>query len=187
VKRAPQVDSSPSGSFSIICGTQKEFSQLSCFFKTFILIVLTAVLIHCGQAQVRRVWVNPGFKIAHTFGSEGGLTVGAEISVIWEKQNSTLGVVLAIDHCRTADRLKLHAGIEGHLLPVTRLPFGLEVGPSLIWEGSARSLGFLIGTYTGIILVPEFAGTIRLSDSPLFEVGMFGKIPVRSSGERIGS
>ena len=133
------------------------------------------------------MWVNPGIKIAHTFGSEGGLTVGAEISVIWEKHDSALGVVLAIDHCRTADRLKLHAGIEGHPLPVSRLPFGLEVGPTFIWEGSNRDIGFLVGSYTGIIVVPELAGTIRLSGSPLFEVGVLGKIPIRSSGERIGS
>jgi hypothetical protein len=165
----------------------KVVSLVRCLFGPSTLVMLAVILSHPGQGQVRRVWVNPGIKIAHTFGSEGGLTVGAEISVIWEKHDSALGVVLAIDHCRAAQRLRLHAGIEGHPLPVTRLPFGLEIGPSFIWEPSNRSLGVLIGTYTGIVLVPELAGTIRLSDSPLFEVGFFGKIPIRSSGAKIGN
>ena len=159
---------------------------MSCF-RASTLLTLFLLLDCCVQSQVRRVWVNPGFKIAPTFGSDEGLTLGAEISVIWEKHDSALGVVLAIDHCRAAQRLKLHAGIEGHILPLTSLPFGLEVGPSLIWESTSRSLGFRIATYTGIILVPELAGTFRLSDSPLFEVGLLGKIPVRSSGKKIGT
>jgi hypothetical protein len=160
---------------------------LSVFLRICAMSLLCMTLTSPGQAQVRRVWVNPGFKIAHTFGPEGGLTVGAEISVVWEKHNSASGVVLAIDHCREANRLRLHAGVEGHLLPVNRLPFGLEVGPSLIWEGSGRSVGIFLGTYTGAIVVPEFGGTFRLSGAPLLEAGMLGKIPLRSSGERIGS
>jgi hypothetical protein len=151
------------------------------------LSILIAMTLPSGEslAQVRRVWMNPGFKITHTFGEPGGMTVGAEISLLWERNEYATGVLVAIDHCRSANRLKLHLGVEGHLLPFNRLPLGAEFGPSVVWTKGNPQFGFGLFSYTSIVLVPTMGGTFLLDGTALAEIGMLFKIPLRTSGRKI--
>ena len=137
--------------------------------------------------QVGRVWLNPGIKITHTFGEPGGMTVGAEVSVLWERKDYMTGIVVAIDHCRSAGRLKLHLGFEGHLLPFNRLPLGGEFGPSAVWTKGDLQFGLGLYLYSGVILVPTGGANFLFDGSAVGEIGMLFKIPLRTSGRKIGT
>jgi len=136
-------------------------------------------------AQVRRVWLNPGVKITHTFGESGGLTVGAEVSVLWDREDHMTGIAVSIDHCRPAGRLKLHVGFEGHLLPFNRLPLGGEFGPSAVWTNEDLQFGLGLYSYSGVVLVPAGGVTLLLDGSAVGEIGMLIKIPLRASGAKM--
>ena len=128
-----------------------------------------------------RLWINPGLRISYAFGEKGGMTIGPEISVVWEVHDGMAGIVVDLDFCDSARRTKLHVGFERHPLWHEGL-VGVCIGPTLIWEHARCDPGFTITPYTGFMFIPFTALTIRGHEPSIFELGGDVKYPWRISG-----
>ena len=148
-------------------------------------IVVFSWLSHLNcLSQVQRIWLNPGVKVAYTFGEDGGFTVGPEVSVVWETEKNLIGVLVDVDHCQRARRMKLHVGIEAMGFPFPKAPVGLSAGPTIIWQDSKTAYGVTVTGYTGLGLIPFVGSTIRTDGPVLVELGSYLKIPIIAHGPR---
>ena len=141
--------------------------------------ILAIIAFHLNAFGGDSYYLNPGFKIGHTFGESGGFTIGIEVSYTIV-EDRLYGVLASIDYCRSADRFRCHLGAE-YLV--------VAMGPTLIVEDGALDLGLNITPYAGAVVIPYANYTLRFSNRhDLFELGSFLKFPILVAGDpfRIG-
>jgi hypothetical protein len=142
-----------------------------------------------ARAQQRLTAINPGIKIGHTFGENGGFTLGIELTITstWFHDDDNglptfLGGAFAYDYCFGSEQHKLHLGCEGGVFrPV---PIGADIGPTWIWRGHQEHLaigtnvfGFVIANpFVGVAIPLDGAGTVT-------EWGVYGKLPIPVAGD----
>ena len=118
-------------------------------------------------------YLNPGIKFGHTFGENGGVTMGVEISYTKVGDGELYGILASIDYCREARRVRYHVGGEY---------FAVALGPTLIVENGVVDWGINVTPCFGVVVIPYFNYTYRFKETNLFEVGGFLKLPIHVAG-----
>ncbi len=120
-----------------------------------------------------QVVLNPGIKLGHTFGENGGFTWGLEVSLT-SGDGPWFGGVVDIDFCK--ERTKFHIGFQGSMIA------GASLGPTFIVEKGETDVGISVVPFAGAILYPYYAFTLRPKKSVIHEAGGFLKVPIAVSG-----
>lgn len=140
-----------------------------------------------AKAAFSQVWINPGVKLAYTFGE--GFTWGFELSAVFlppETTYSGSGVLdrvgQAIDHWsgvwgivfnvdRTAGHItKLRLGAEW-----VGPGIGIEGGPTLILDEAGSHYGIGVTPWTGFFTMPYYTYTFAFGRENLHELGLYVK------------
>jgi hypothetical protein len=76
------------------------------------------------------------------------------------------------------DKQKIHLGVEAVAF------VGVDIGPTLVFEGGASDLALGVTLFTGAVIYPYYTLTLRAADrSDLHEVGAYLKLPAQISGD----
>ena len=156
--------------------------------KIWVLAILT---VFAFQAQLNaqlglndddKVWLNPGLKLGYRFGENGGFVIGAELSIVWERNDSFTGLVLAFDYCNNTKTTRYN--ISAETLPIFNAPIGVAFGPTLIVHDSLVHFGFTGTMYCGILIIPYFSATMMSKNNTDFELGSYAKFPILYKGSK---
>lgn len=126
--------------------------------KNLSFIVLCVLFIAVDGYADERSFFNFGFKFGHTFGDDGGFTVGTEISYTTLSEKFGRGILIDYDVCQ--GRSKLHLGAE-----LMAAGVGVSIGPTLagqynqtVWGYTATFFwGFVSLSLLQLYIYPEFA------------------------------
>lgn len=136
-----------------------------------------------AQDQPDLIAINPGVRLAYTFGE--GFTLGVELSVavvpdiegtdIIDLLKRGIGVgygyVLSYDYTFAETRVgELHAGFEW-IGPA----IGLETGFSLVHDDEGRYFGFSITPWAGYTTIPYLSWTYVVGRDNLLDLGIMLK------------
>ncbi len=127
-------------------------------------------------AHAHVVTLNPGFKIAYTFGRGGGWTYGGELAVTWMKPEVDwiIGSGAVLDFTWTKGIFELRAGYEMYG-PV----YGLEVGPALVVGPEKTHLAIDVTPWLGAVFVdPYLTMSFGIGGPSRTEVGTYLKLPL---------
>jgi hypothetical protein len=123
------------------------------------------------------VWVNPGAKLAYTFGEGGGLTYGFEVSTVianGSKASTVLGVGPVLNLTWTS-KGTFNGRLGGQIVSWL---WGVEAGPALVTDRRGTHFGFGVTPWVGAIVVPYWTYTLVAGSSSLNEWGVYGKLPI---------
>jgi hypothetical protein len=137
-----------------------------------------------AQAAYSQLWINPGIKLAWTFGE--GFTYGFELSAVFlppdngvtggglgaliDQWSKTYGLVFNID--RTTSRVtKLRLGVEW-----VGPGIGIEAGPSLVLDQDGPHFGIGVTPWAGFYTMPYYTYTNVFGRKNLHEMGMYLKL-----------
>ncbi len=128
-------------------------------------------------AQANVVTLNPGFKLAYTWGPGGGWTYGGEIAVTWMTPDVDwiIGSGAVLDFTWTKHGVfELRAGYEMY-----GLIYGLEVGPALVVRPDRTHLAIDITPWLGGVFVdPYFTFSVGIGGPSRRELGAYFKLPL---------
>lgn len=154
--------------------------------RLYIIVGLTILLSSSPlvQSQILREsnygkkdeFINPGIKIGYTFGPNGGMTYGIEISYTkLYDEASAEGFVFDLDYTPALKTWKAHGGYEiGSAL-------GLCAGPTLIFSPEKTEIAASLIPYIGGGLYFYYHFLIRFSSDPnIFETGAYGKYSLQT-------
>jgi hypothetical protein len=121
-----------------------------------------------------------GLKMSWVLGSEGGFTMGPEVSYLWGQNDGRLvGVLVDADFSARRDRHRVHVGIETHSFNGRNgIPLGGSIGPTWIRENGANRFGGTVTLYIPWLVVPFVAFTPTTGGDLLPEIGIYGKFPL---------
>jgi hypothetical protein len=121
-----------------------------------------------------------GVKVSWVLGSEGGFTMGPEVSYLWgQNDGRVVGVLVDADYSARHDRHRVHIGIETHTFNGRDgIPLGGSIGPTWIKENGTSRFGGTVTFYIPTLVVPFVAFTPTSGGDLLPEVGIYGKFPV---------
>ena len=145
------------------------------------IILMSFIAIGYSQIYTQEIrdFISPGIKLGYDFGNDRGFTFGLECSFTRLKKIDSYGIVAAIDFHR--ELYRFHIGVEGSRA------FGLEWGPSLIVDGGpSLEFGHSLTVFFGVLVFPYYTITFRTDSGNLYETGSYMKIPMQTSGGRIG-
>lgn len=154
--------------------------------RLFIIVGLTIFLCASplAQSQILREsnygkkdeFFNPGIKIGYTFGPNGGMTYGIEISYtkLYEERVGE-GIVFDLDYTPSLRTWKVHGGLE------VGSGIGLCAGPTLIFSPEKTEVAASLIPFIGAGLYFYYHFLIRFSSSPdIFETGVYGKYSLQT-------
>jgi hypothetical protein len=137
------------------------------------LIVALMCLIFTQKATSQPFW-SVGPKIGYTFGDNGGLTGGVEVSYFPQNFSSYIyGYTLDINFW--PKHVSVHFGIE------TWLILGVDVGPTFFFSKNGFNPGLSIIAWDGLILYPYYELGIPFNGEFYNSVGGYVKFPVAKS------
>ncbi len=128
-------------------------------------------------AQAHIVTLNPGVKIAYTFGRGGGWTYGLELAVTWMRPEIDwiIGSGAVLDFTWTkGDTFELRAGYEmyGPL-------YGLELGPALVVGPEKTHLAIDVTPWlAGVFVDPYLTMSFGIGGPSRTELGTYLKLPL---------
>ena len=132
-----------------------------------LLLLQTSVM----QAQPVQYWT-VGPKMGYTFGSQGGVTIGAEVSYFphWE-----IGPFLPYGFTMDVNVWKEHVSV--HVGAETWFVLGVDVGPTLFFSKKSMNLGLSIIGWDGLFLYPYYELGIPFNGELFQGVGGYLKFP----------
>jgi hypothetical protein len=124
------------------------------------------------------VVLNPGVKVAYTFGDGGGMTYGGELTALFSTGPNLHAIVAA------GPDLNLgwtSGGVfEGRIgVDLVSWFAGLEAGPALVSDGAGSHFGFgLTGWLSALFVDPYFTYTWVGGRDDTSELGAYFKLPI---------
>ncbi|MDP4199944.1 MAG: hypothetical protein Q8922_08360 [Bacteroidota bacterium] len=129
-----------------------------------------------GQAAAQNGIWSIGPKIGYTFGAEGGVTAGFEVSYFPNYDALPIGYTCDITVLGDPSRLSLHLGAEAYLIA------GLDIGPTLFLDRGRFYPGVSIIPFVGVGLLPYYEFGVPFDHPPFESVGGYLKFPIGSGG-----
>jgi hypothetical protein len=141
-------------------------------------VVLAACLAAAPRpAQANVVTMNPGVKIAYTFGRGGGWTYGFELAVTWMRPEIDwiIGSGAVLDFTWTKHGIfELRAGYE-----VFGPVYGLEVGPALVLGPDKTYFAIDVTPWLGAVFAdPYLTWSFGIGGPSRTELGTYLKLPI---------
>ena len=149
-------------------------------FKRSLQFLSALLIIGAAQASTQDRWfISPGFKLGYAFGENGGVVVGAEVSIThWPESGRVItGACVSIEGMKPYTLL--HVGFEAASV------VGASVGPTMLISKESRSWGFTGTIWGALVVLPYFRYSSFSSTSDLYEAGTFLKFPMMLSGPRL--
>ena len=162
----------------------------SCLLNLRLFTIVGLAILLCSsplvQSQILREsnygkkdeYFSPGIKIGYTFGPNGGMTYGIEISYTkLYDEASAEGFVFDLDYTPTLKTWKAHGGYE------IGTAFGLCAGPTLIFSPEKTEIAASLIPYIGGGLYFYYHFLIRFTSDPnIHEIGGYAKVPLQTVG-----
>jgi len=151
------------------------------YMRYWSILLIFVMVGFVGKISADERFISPGIKFGYTFGENGGITIGAEVSyIIWYKHAAN-AVVLNFDICGNEDKLqftKLHLGYQVSSV------VGIEAGPTIIWKDGVTSYGMSITPFAGFIVpYAYYSHTVAFNKKhEINEAGILLKLPMEVPG-----
>jgi hypothetical protein len=159
---------------------KKLISKL--FVLSFIIFIFSQGKASAGDEIT---WLSPGIKLGYHFGDGGGFIIGAEVSILWDRNDDSnfrvKGIAIDYNYCQSLKFSHLSFSFEGHPV-IGNVPMGVSVGPGVIFKDEKIKYGVSAVAYTGVGLVPFVGSTYIYGENPDFETGSYIKIPIAVKG-----
>jgi len=143
-------------------------------------VVVAAALLFASvprSAEAHIVTLNPGVKLAYSFGPNGGWTYGFEVAVAWmtPEIDWVIGSGAVIDFTWTRGGIfELRGGYE-----VFGLIWGLEAGPALVVAPDGTHFAIDVTPFfSGIFVDTYYTASFTLGRPYRGELGTYLKLPI---------
>jgi|JI8StandDraft_1071087.scaffolds.fasta_scaffold60375_1 hypothetical protein len=155
--------------------------------KLHLTIAIILIMMACTSQNLLAsgpvIFINPGVKFGYSFGEKGGFTYGVQLSITSTFSSSFSpfwgGIVFNAYKCN--GRKSVHFGAQA-----SYWGFGMEAGPTYLYENGSSHSGYSIIPFGGLIIIPYYNYTKFETDSlTSHEVGSYIKIPGNVFGQKI--
>lgn len=143
--------------------------------KTGIRILVCGIFLWVAaptEAQPGQPWWSIGPKIGYTFGPDGGVTFGAEVSYFPTNDYNPFPYAFTFDINYWKDHFSIHSGIEAWFY------IGADVGPTLFFSKKGVHIGISFIVWDGVVLYPYYEWGIPFDGEIFHGAGGYLKIPI---------
>lgn len=138
------------------------------------MVAATLACLAPSAAQANIVTLNPGVKLAYTFGR--GWTYGLELSVAWMTPDLdwVIGSGAVLDLTWSKNLFELRAGYEMY-----GLGYGLEIGPALVMDAHGTYAAVDVTSFVaGVFVDPYLTLSFGFGGPSRQELGTYLKLPL---------